>query len=215
MLYGSMTVQYIGRATSIIGPANLMLIRKPDGSVLIHGGDLTTPRNYMSPGAELNVDDNVLIFIRKSEKILVTIHSTIFCNEILDWSTDKIVISRTEKELQDKLILSPKQYFNIVPKDVFREYQVEDGKIDILLIEYQSLTGLNGSKVHNVEVKRNKVTVTDCYQVLRYSNNLLDLGANVINWIAAPNISSNAERFCHKNNIKYVYVDFDNDPNTA
>lgn len=208
LLFGNLEVIYRGRANSTIGPTNLLLIKKADGSVLIHGADLTTPRNYMSPGSKLEEKGETLIFSRKNESITVIIHEKLWVFSPLDWSSDKIVLLKTEEELRNKLIANPYDYFGINPIHIITEYPVETGKIDILMTNDHIADSLQGCHVHNIEVKRKKITINHCHQVMKYAQCLEESGARVTNWIAGPDISHNAKIHCEKHNIKYAYVDF-------
>jgi RecB family endonuclease NucS len=230
IIYGNMSVTYDGRARSTIGPCELLLIHKADGSVLIHGGDLTTPKNYMPPGAKLDREHDAsifgtaiastIIFTRKNEKLTITIHAVLQYmggyqpDSMSEWSTDKIAITRTEKELVDKLIDNPKQYFGFEPKHIEREYPTDYGPVDIALFHNpigELAIGANHSHpidLHAVEVKRRKATINDCTQLLKYHDSLTQAGYIVKKCIAAPDISKNAKVFCEDKKIDYIYVDW-------
>lgn len=209
ILYALMSVTYEGRAKSVLGPGKRLLIHKRDGSVLIHGADLTTPLNYMSPGTEMAVDTGKIKFIRKGETITVDITMVDLLQKFNDWSDEKLLVTKTESELVEILASDPVKYFGFQPADLEKEYQTEHGVVDLLLFENFCHATLDGEIVHNVEVKRKKATLNNCHQVMKYAMCLRECGAKVKNWIAAPDISQNALKYCEKYDIKYVHVDFE------
>ena len=178
-------MDYDGRAKSTLKPGNYLIIHKNDGTILIHGGTLCTPRNYQPPGAILYKVGNVLISIRKNEKIIITIDKIIQYNEVNDWSNNKIDITRTERELRDYIAGNVEEVLGFKPVEVHIDFITPVGNIDILIIDEDDI-------YHVIEVKRGKASLSTCSQLERYSNYFIDIMKNVCDYVASPDASHNA-----------------------
>src|SRR4051812_3895718 len=53
ILLADCQVFYEGRASSVLPRGHYLLVRKADGSFLVHGARLTTPLNYQGAGSRL------------------------------------------------------------------------------------------------------------------------------------------------------------------
>src|SRR5947209_1248902 len=53
ILLADCQVTYEGRASSVLPRGHYLLVRKADGSFLVHGARLTTPLNYQGAGSRL------------------------------------------------------------------------------------------------------------------------------------------------------------------
>jgi endonuclease len=203
VMFADCTVIYNGRAYSTLERGNYLIIYKPDGSVSIHGADLVMPRNYISSNGKLEVDvvNNRLIFTKKKESVtinLVAIHSVSYLD---DWSSHKIVISRTEKELAKKIFDNWFRLFDDVFYDVVMEYPTPLGPIDI--------AGFTSSTDYIVEVKRRKASLKDVTQLRRYVEALEGRGKLCKAYLAAPSIAKGALSYLEKHELNFLQVDFD------
>lgn len=199
-LYFNGLVIYDGRACSELGPGNFLLLYKNDKSVSIHGGTLITPRNYLSRNGRVNVNDNTITFELKKEKIIITISTVHSLTYFDNWAEDKVIISRTEAELVNKLMLQWEKYFGNA-KLVRREHITELGTIDLMGITIDDIYIV-------VEAKRKKVTINHCTQLLRYVEHFVANGKTVKGYMASPTISDNALKYLHKHKCDWVKVDF-------
>jgi RecB family endonuclease NucS len=206
--YANFSVEYEGRASSILEASDLILMRKPDGSTAIHGGALTIPLNYMGPKTTQEISDNILILANKKE-IIKLIISKVYSVMIPDnWDNRKITLVKTEDDLRNKLMGDPAKYFGYTPTNMIKEFKTNHGPVDIALLDnFDGL--LDGRNVGVVEVKRKKITLKHCYQAIRYRDALKKKGAKVQIWLAAPEISKNALEYCQPRRIKFVEVLFD------
>lgn len=207
ILYAKSEVLYDGRANSTLDKGNYLIIHKSDGSLLIHAKDKTTPRNYQSPGATLSKSQNVIISQRKKETIKIIIDEILTYSELNNWSEDQIRISKTEKDLVDKLETNPVRYFGIPMVKLLREYPNKYGKIDLFCIDAEDTN-------HVVEAKRLKATVNHCIQLHKYIEAIKEESdVNIIGYIAAPEIGSNALEYLEKFGYKFIKITFE-DNNT-
>lgn len=198
IVYANCDVVYNGRATSTLKEDNYLIIKKDDGSFLVHGSTLSTPRNYMGAGSKTEVGHSSIKVSKKSETLLVNIHHLHSKNILYNWSSNHIIISKTEADLVSKLLSDPLQYFGFTPEKVSTEFRTKFGPVDIALF--------NGDLSYLVEVKRRKITINNCIQLKKYLSAVAD---QFIGILAGPAISPSAIEYCLGHNIMYVQVLFD------
>jgi len=197
VLYAYCSVQYDGRAKSYLDPGNYLITHKNDGTLRIDGGALCTPLNYQPPGAILYKKGNRLISKRKCETIIIEIFNMHHYQELKDWSFNKIEITKTEAELRDRLYDNIEQVLNIKVKEIFKEFKTPVGLIDILVIDEHDT-------YHVIEVKRGKSNLATCSQLERYTYYFISIMKNVQDYIASPDISTNALNFANENFQNYL-----------
>lgn len=200
VLYAYCSVQYDGRAKSFLDPGNYLITHKNDGTLRIDGGALCTPLNYQPPGAILYQNGNQLTSKRKEEIIVIEIFQLHYYQELKNWSTNKIEITKTEAELRDYLIDNIEQTLKIKAKEVFKEFKTPVGLVDILVID-------ENNTYHVIEVKRGKSNLATCSQLERYAYYFISIMKNVQDYIASPDISTNALKFAQENFQNYLKVE--------
>lgn len=207
-LYADCTVLYDGRANSTLERGRYLIIKKTDGSYLIHGADKVPARNYQGPNSKLIIDGDRLICTNRKEVIIITIFEIINYQELVDWSSAKIKISKTEKELVDKIQNNWATYFpDLTDAELYREVKTAVGAIDLL-----GIRNLGGGREHYfvIEAKRKKVTLKDCTQLRRYMEHLSeDLIGWIDGWLAAPEIGKKALQYLKKHDLHWLQIDFD------
>lgn len=200
VLYALCSVFYDGRAKSTLIPGNYLITHKNDGTLRIDGGALCTPLNYQPPGAILHKNKNQLISLRKNEKIVIVIEKIHYYQELKDWSTNKIDITKTEAQLRSKIATNIDEILEIQSVEVFEEFKTPVGDIDILAIDIYDT-------YHIIEVKRGKASLSTCSQLERYCFYFIDINKNVRDYIASPAISDNALRYSEENFQTYLQVE--------
>lgn len=55
-IYADCEIVYNGRAASTLKRGHYLIVHKIDGTLLIHGGDLFNPRNYLPPKSRFTVE---------------------------------------------------------------------------------------------------------------------------------------------------------------
>lgn len=198
-LFANCQVDYDGRAKSTLKSGNYLIIHKSDGTLLIHGGTLCTPRNYQPPGAILHKVGNVLLSIRKNEKIMITIKKVINYCEVNDWSDHKVNITRTERELCDYIANNINEVLGFKPIEVHVEFTTPVGRIDILVIDEYDI-------YHIIEVKRGKASLSTCSQLERYSNYFIEIMKNVCDYVASPDASQNAINYMNEQRQAWLQI---------
>lgn len=202
VLYAVCDVEYDGRAYSTLERGRYLIIYKNDGSFLIHASDLSVPRNYQGAGSVLEYHDNKITCTNKKECIIVRIYDIINYISLPEWSAARIKISRTEKDLVQKIYANWERYFGYGFEIVYAEHQTKLGAVDLLGVTHDGVR-------HVVEVKRGKATIRDCSQLYRYIESFRDNGHEAIGTIASPAIGKNASTYLEKHGCHWLYVDFD------
>ena len=200
ILYANCQVDYNGRAKSFLENGNFLIIHKGDGTLLIHGGTLCTPRNYQPPGAILKLFDNKLISDRKGEKIVITINKKLDYTELTNWSTNKIDISKTEDNLRNYIADNIDKLLGIKSVEVYKEFKTPVGSVDLLAIDSKGL-------YHIIEVKRGTASLQSVSQLTRYSDYFLSIERNICDYVASPKISKNALRLMNEQSQTWLQVD--------
>lgn len=201
-LYAECSIIYDGRAYSTLDQGRYLVIYKADGSLLIHGADLCKPRNYQQAGSKISFEDGILTSVNKKEKIIISVAKIVDYSPLDDWSDSKIKISRTEKDLVNKIFDNWVDYFEEDFYLIQEEYRTEHGPIDIL--------GISESGVyHVIEVKRKKGTISNGTQLKRYVDVLRDEGKEVRGYLACPEIGDNALKYLHKHEFEWLKITFD------
>jgi len=204
-IFADAEVVYDGRASSTLERGNYLIIKKEDGSLMVHGANHVPALNYMSSGTTVEVDGDTIIAIRRSETIRIKIHKLHNTLLLPDWSAHKIKIRKTEAELVEKIINNPEEYLGPGSYTAHREYQTTAGPIDIIMVY--------GNTIYVIEAKRKKVTLKDCYQDQRYLDALAKSsdfsGCEMVGCLAGPDISANALSHCSDNGFRYLRVLFE------
>lgn len=198
ILYADCDVTYDGRATSTLSRGNYIVIRKADGSFLIHGSNKSTPINYQGPKSKMTLSEDTITVHRKKESIKVRVYSIKKIDILPDWSIGELNISMTEKNLVEKFVANPEQYLKWNPVEVRLEYSTSMGPVDVMCLD-----ALGGVSI--IEFKRHKITLNHCIQLKKYVE---AMGCNVTGYIAAPRINAKALEYCHLNNFTYIEIDF-------
>jgi RecB family endonuclease NucS len=192
-------VIYRGRARSTLEQGDYVIIRKQDGTLLVHGSAGYRPLNYQPPGGDIKMEDSKIISVRKGEVIEITINTIYNYFEIPKWDDNDIVLTGSESDLIDKFLKNPEDYVDIDIKEITREYKTIVGPIDLVLIDTSDV-------YHVFEFKRNKANIDACTQLLRYTSHLSE-GHECLAYLACPDISKNAEKYLD-NKGKYICIDF-------
>jgi len=195
-LFANCEIKYSGRARSTLEKGNYVIIRKFDGTLMIHGSTLLKPLNFQPPGATIT-DNGKIISIRNKESIEIIIFSIIHYYEINDWSNNKIILQDTESDLREQVIKNISLYFKNV-KEIHQEFKTRFGPIDLLVIQTDDTNNV-------IELKRGRAGISACTQVERY---LKTFQNKVCGFIMSPTITKGALEYAKTHDITYVAVNF-------
>jgi len=201
VLYAECEVYYSGRADSSLERGQYLIIHKSDGTLLIHSSTKNPPCNYQGPGAKLEYNGNSLISRRKSETITIIIHNILSYTPLLNWSDNSVSITKTEKDLVQKLFDNWYDYFDVELELIYTEYQSNLGPIDFLGIDTNNV-------YHIVEAKRTTAVLNHCSQLQRYLESFQGHKIKTIGYIASPKISNNAMAYLQKHGCYWIKIDF-------
>jgi RecB family endonuclease NucS len=190
------SVEYSGRASSLLARGNYLLIYKDDKSFSVHGSTNIGPRNYQGKATKLTFSGDTLLATNKKEIIKVRIYSTIWTQPAACWSSAPVVVTKTEKELVDRIVADPLTYLGFVPDSIRTEVPTTNGPVDILATK--------DDVDHVIEVKRKIISTNNAVQLRKY---LECWGTKkVIGYVAAPGISIGASKYCAKHLLHYIPV---------
>jgi len=212
-MFARATVTYRGRARSKLEPGNYLIIHKPDGSVAIHGAKSTKPLNYQNGGAAVKFSTTIrktphywpkpilsIKSVTKKETIEIIVFNVIFCETINEWGKNKIRLIGTERELRDHIADNIKTLLGFKPHTVEVEYKTPYGNIDVYVEETSKI-------IHIFEVKRDKINLSACSQLERYSKHFRRKKLAVHQYLAAPHISKNAKGYAEKHDQKWFMIE--------
>jgi len=197
-------VIYEGRAKSYLKEGDYIIIKKPDGTILIHGASKQTPLNFQCAGANISINKNELISERRREKLtikIIKIHHYYLINE---WSNNEIEIRMTENDLRNHIKENLEELLKEKIIKIEEEYPTKFGPIDLLAIDVNNV-------YHVIEIKRKKASISACSQVDRY---LSCINENKKGWIMSPSISKNALNYLNEKNINWLEVTHQTDINS-
>ncbi len=197
ILFGKMSVTYSGRASSTLEPGYYLLIRKPDGSTAIHGGELIPALNYQQAGSKMYQEGKQLTVKSDTETMVIDILEILNCYKPTQWSTNKIKLNKTEKQLRDWLADNIKNYLpNII--NTIKEAPTAHGPVDLIAIDSQDTN-------HIFEIKRTTINLSAITQVRKY----METFDNPVGYVAAPSIFKNAQLYADRHKITYIKLNFD------
>lgn len=202
VLLADCEVYYDGRGRSALRRGHYLLIRKDDGSFLVHGARLITPLNYQPARSPLYRPPEGYLCRGRHESIRVVLHRELVRMDPRRWDDHPIEIARTERQLADRLA---RRIARDIPGviEVFREFPTPCGAVDIVAIDAEGTH-------HVVEVKRSRATIHAGVLLGKYLEALAERGLDVRGYIAAPTIAETARAYCQKRG--YTYLDIPHAP---
>ncbi|MCD6536580.1 MAG: endonuclease NucS [Thaumarchaeota archaeon] len=192
IVVGLMEVAYEGRAASVLGPGERLLIIKQDGSILVHRPLGYEPVNWQPPGSRVDVyliDDSLVIEARRispQEILRITFHEIYDVYSFKLRDSAEFAMYATEEDMKKAILLEP----SIIEsgfKPIEDERRVgESGFIDVFGVDSK------GNLVV-IEIKRRNATAADIKQLVNYVNGIeRELGRKPRAIIAAPGIQKSA-----------------------
>lgn len=193
-------MEYSGRASSVVGVGNRVILYKSDGTLIIHRSTKVTPLNYARPKSSLSwvsIPDGIgrLLCEFKGEEIVVNIYEIYYFHHLTEWSSDSISLKGTESEMVEYLIDNSYALLGVNYYWYQRELPTSSGSIDVVFVDYDKVR-------HIVEVKRRKANASAVYQLRRYIDYLV--GFTTVGYLAAPSITSNAMNILDEFGYHYV-----------
>ncbi|MBS1263639.1 MAG: Endonuclease NucS [Methanonatronarchaeales archaeon] len=200
------TVEYRGRAESVLEEGERLVIAERDGAFLVHGPKGYRPKNWQPSTDRFKVlgGNPVVLEARRSnprEVVRVTFHEVKYAVLAHLVDDEQLRLSGSEMDIQRALARGPE---TLEPglRRVEREYRTDAGDVDLLARDG------DGNYVA-VEVKRNP-GYGSAEQLDRYVRELKEgYGDNVRGILAAPEISSRLEKYLEKLELEGREIDAD------
>ncbi len=200
------TIRYSGRAESLLGEGDRVIMIKADNALLVHQPTGNAPINYMKPGTgyTMRLDDMTLVLkatnILEKENMEITISRVHFFNAHKLQDGQVIIVAGTEEDMSNMIYKNPEL---IEPgfTPVSQEEQTTYGFIDVLG------TDKNGT-LTVVECKRYVADLSAVTQLRRYVEKLMTSKGitKVRGIIAAPKITPNAEQMLNDWGFSFVSI---------
>lgn len=206
LIVGSCTVNYQGRAGSVLPEGERITIIKPDGTVLVHQKEKREPVNWNPPGCKAtvkNTKEGLQIISTRSEpkeilKIVFNDLQIVSSFELED--KEELQLIGSEDDLVKSIIQEPSLIEEgFTPKE--KNMKIKSGEVDLYGIDSEG-------KGVVIEFKRDKATSSAVYQLGRYLEELeKKLEKEIRGIIAAPKITTGANRLLDKAGLEYVKIE--------
>jgi len=114
ILVAEVSIEYVGRASSLVEPGVRLIILKPDGTLLVHSASKYEPLNWQPPGSRTTIQcsNSAAPYIKSvrsnpRESLTVTIHR-MFLAFACTLSEHEIRVFGTEKDIRRYLASNPR-----------------------------------------------------------------------------------------------------------
>jgi hypothetical protein len=201
IIIGRFSVEYDGRASSILEEGDRLLVIKQDRAILIHRPEGYKPVNWQPSGARLkaSIQSNKLIIeaIRVNPREIIKVYFTklylIYASKLYDVGQFSMYL--TEKDMQEIISKHP----SLIEKGlkiIKVEKELEVGKADIVGRDREGNTVI-------IELKKHTITVQDVLQLNRYVSVLKPTNRRVRGIIVGTGINKDALEISGKLGLEY------------
>jgi len=203
-IVGRCTVDYRGRAESMLGEGERMLMVKEDRSVTVHKKDRHAPVNYQTAGCDILVseeDEGISLTSRKPGESLTARFSDIkFIGVFPMEDKEDLSLVGTEKDLSNLLRAEPELIEEgLVPLEL--EKSVRTGGIDIYAKD-------RSGNLVVVELKRRIAGLDAVTQLKRYTQEIKRLKKEKVRGIlCAPGLTPNAREMLASEGLEFITLD--------
>ena len=204
VLVGKCYVEYQGRASSVLGLGDRIIIIKSDRTILVHKYKMSDPTNWQPPGSIISITfgkNEVIIkgYRYEQKEVLTIIFKNIFSIigiKLVDSS--ELIMNMTEKMVYQAIELNPEIIepgFRIVSQQRI----MRSGIVDFSARD-------RNNKYCLVEVKRNKVSNKDVKQAYKYFSEISERNKDSRGIIVAPNITVDAKKMADSLGLEFVKI---------
>jgi RecB family endonuclease NucS len=189
---GTCTVEYEGRANSLLSQGERLAIFKPDGSALVHRPKEYSPVNWQPPGSifQTKLGEKELIvrvYRQKDHEVMEVAFTSLKMVSILDLKdSGEFTLYASESDMQQAILAQP-SLLEEGFRPITKEKTVDPGFIDILGVDKENVLTV-------VELKRVKATKKAVLQLKKYMD-VIDLDSNrkVRAILVAPSLAEGAQ----------------------
>ncbi len=192
ILVGNCTVDYDGRASSILELGERIIIAKSDGSILVHRPRDYPPVNWQPPGSifRTRLKENKLylrVYRRKENEVLEINFENVRLLAILDLTDNgEFNLFASEKDMQTAIMIKP-DLLEEGFRPISYEHKIEPGFLDIFGVDKEGTLVL-------VEIKRNRASIDAVKQLKRYYDKLhIEEKRKIRAILVAPEIASGVQ----------------------
>lgn len=206
LIVGRCSVDYRGRAGSVLGEGERVVIVKPDGTLLVHQREKREPVNWNPPGCSARVtrDGERLQLVstrsRPEEVLTVTFEDLMMVASFDLEDDEELQLVGTEEDLVRSVMERPDLIEEgFVPKE--KNKSIKTGEIDLYGVDSEGRSVI-------IEFKRDRATSSAVWQLGRYLDEIgrkLDGGVRGI--VAAPKITSGAKKILDDKGLEFVRVE--------
>mgnify|MGYP006300364963 CR=1 FL=1 len=206
IVVGSCTVDYKGRAGSILPEGERIVMTKPDGTLLVHQKEKREPVNWNPPGCTASVsigEDGLRLLSKRSnpeETLLVVFEDVKMAASFELIDDEELRLVGTEEDLVDSVMENPsliEEGFKVKQ----REKPVRSGVIDIYGVDSEGRGVV-------VEFKRGKAALSAVGQLGRYVKELEEkIDKKIRGIIVSPAITSGAKSLLSRKGLEYVKLE--------
>ena len=205
VLAGSCYMEYEGRAASSSLPGDVLVILKPDGSVLVHGSRGYKPLNWQPDtsyiAASSSGGDLVIKAVRRSprEVLVITCKSLAGALFISSPVEGAFWLYVNESEIRDLIVENP----SIIEeglKIVDVEKPVDPGFIDLYAVDSKG-------RLVVVEIKRVRAGEAAVKQLLRYMEHVRRRYPEARGILVAPDLTESARALIERSGLEFKRVD--------
>lgn len=200
VLSGYCSVDYEGRASSYFDYSDVLVIVKPDGTLLIHQNEGREPVNWQPPGCSFTVsrreDELYIKATRKNEKIEIN------CAEVYSFTVNDISNTKdkelfgTEKQMQTVIMENPSVIEDGF-KPVEKEKSIQTGAIDIFGEDKNGVPTI-------LELKRRRAGPDAVDQLKRYVTSFIESSqdTDIRGILVAPSFTETVSKMLEKENLE-------------
>ncbi len=206
VVVGSCTVDYEGRAGSVLQEGERIILTKPDGTLLVHQKEKREPVNWNPPGctASIKKDEEGLKLLSErsnpEETLLIVFDEIKMAASFELADEEELQLVGTEEDLVDSVLQNPSLIEeDFKPKE--REKPVRSGVIDLYGKD-------KDGKGVAIEFKRGKASLSAVGQLSRYVKELEEkLERDIRGMLVSPKITSGAKSLLSRKGLEYVQVE--------
>lgn len=207
LVMGECTVDYHGRATSLLDWGERLIMIKQDGSVLVHQPVMREPVNWQPAGSitEFKTKNDQLILncrhLRPAEKMKVTFRhlQMVTATSLVDHAN--LMISGMEIDIVNQIVNDPALIEDGL-RIVKREKPVKTGSIDLYGFDKDHTPVV-------IEVKRSLATISSVHQLRMYVNDIKKdrKEPKVRGILCAPRIPDMVKKLLTEHNLEWREVE--------
>ncbi|WP_331236212.1 endonuclease NucS [Natronorarus salvus] len=207
-LFGRCTVEYDGRASSVLEPGDRHLMCKPDGSALVHTDEGQKPVNWQPPGCthDPSVEDGTFVLRstreNPDEELVVRFDRVDHLAAFAVTDESDIALTGTEADLKERILDDP-GLIEVGFRPLATERGTAAGAVDVY--------GEDGSgRPVILELKRRRVGPSAVGQLDRYVGALgreMHTEAEIRGILVAPSVTERARDLLATKGLEFVSLD--------